>query len=174
MLFGDVKGFSKLDDRQLPVFVSGVLGAMAAVLDGYTGSLCFRNTWGDGIYLVFDDLRQAACCALDLQAAVANLPLGELGLPDHIALRLGGHFGPVYEDTDPILGTVNFFGAHVSRAARIEPITPEGCTYVTELFAAGLAVEAHQEFNCDYVGTVPAAKGYGNLAMYLLRRRTLG
>ncbi len=174
MLFGDVKGFSKLDDRQLPVFVRAVLGAMAKVLDRFAGPLCFRNTWGDGVYLVFDDLSEAARCALELQVAMAALPLAELGLPGHISLRLGGHFGPVYEDTDPIVGATNFFGAHVNRAARIEPITPEGCVYVTEHFAAGLALSAHQEFDCDYVGTVPAAKGYGDLAMFLLRRRSFG
>ncbi|PPR25453.1 MAG: hypothetical protein CFH40_00401 [Alphaproteobacteria bacterium MarineAlpha10_Bin3] len=170
MLFGDIKGFSKLDDRQLPVFVRDVLGAMANVLKGYAGPLRFRNTWGDGIYLVFDDPHAAARCALELQVAVSALPLAELGLPGHIALRLGGHFGPVYEDIDPIVGGTNFFGAHVSRAARIEPITPEGCVYVTEHFAAALALDARGAFSCDYVGTVPAAKGYGDLAMYLLRR----
>jgi class 3 adenylate cyclase len=169
MLFGDIKGFSKLDDRQLPIFVQDVLGAMATVLERYSSRLCFRNTWGDGIYLVFDDLLQAAHCALDLQAAITELPLNELGLPDHISLRLGGHYGPVYESADPILRNRNFFGAHVSRAARIEPITPEGCVYVTEHFAAALEVDARDEFSCNYVGTVPAAKGYGNLAMYLLR-----
>ncbi len=101
---------------------------------------------------------------------MARLPLRELGLPDDIALRLGGHFGPVYEDTDPILGATNFFGAHVSRAARIEPITPEGNVYITRPFAAGLALDPAREFDCDYVGTIPAAKGYGDLRMYLLRR----
>ena len=174
MLFGDIKGFSKLNDRQLPVFVNDVLGAMAAVLPSYVGSLCFRNTWGDGIYLVFNDLRQAARCALDLQTAMKELSLSELGLPEYIALRLGGHYGPVYESTDPIVGNTNFFGAHVSRAGRIEPITPEGCVYVTEHFAAALEVEAQDEFNCHYVGTVPGAKGYGSLAMHLLRPRTSG
>ncbi len=172
MLFGDVKGFSKLDDRQLPVFVRAVLGAMAKVLDRFVGPLCFRNTWGDGVYLVFDDLSEAARCALELQVAMAALPLAELELPGHISLRLGGHFGPVYEDTDPIVGATNFFGAHVNRAARIEPITPEGSVYVTKHFAAGLALHAGDEFDCDYVGTVPAAKGYGELEMYLLRRRS--
>ncbi len=170
MLFGDVKGFSKLDDRQLPVFVRAVLGAMARVLERFAGPLLFRNTWGDGVYLVFDDIAAAARCALDLQAAMAVLSLADLGLPAFIALRLGGHFGPVYEAIDPIVGATNFFGAHVSRAARIEPITPEGCVYVTEHFAAGLALDPRHEFDCDYVGTVPAAKGYGDLRMYLLRR----
>ncbi len=174
MLFGDVKGFSKLDDRQLPVFVREVLGGLAQVLEAYEDSLCFRNTWGDGVYLVFDDLSEAARCALELQVAMAALPLAELGLPGHISLRLGGHFGPVYQGTDPIVGATNFFGAHVNRAARIEPITPEGSVYVTKHFAAGLALHAGDEFDCDYVGTVPAAKGYGELEMYLLRRRSFG
>ena len=41
-------------------------------------------------------------------------------------------------------------------------------------FAAGLALDPRHEFDCDYVGTVPAAKGYGDLRMYLLRRRATG
>lgn len=170
MLFGDVKGFSKLTDRQLPTFVREVLGAMARALAGYEESICFRNTWGDGIFLVLNDVRRAASCALDLQAAISDLGLAQLDMPSTLALRLGGHYGPVYEDTDPIVGTTNYFGAHVSRAARIEPITPEGSVYVTEPFAAILALHAGAEFACDYVGSVPAAKGYGVLPMYLLRR----
>jgi len=171
MLFGDVKGFSKLTDRQLPTFVHEVLGAMARALSDYEESISFRNTWGDGIFLVLDDIRRAASCALDLQAAIAGLGLTQLGMPNTLALRLGGHYGPVYEATDPIVGSTNYFGAHVSRAARIEPITPEGSVYVTEPFAAILTLHAGSEFACDYVGTVPAAKGYGVLPMYLLRRR---
>jgi class 3 adenylate cyclase len=171
MLFGDVKGFSKLTDRQLPTFVHDVLGAMADALRPYEESICFRNTWGDGIFLVLDDVRSAASCALDLQAAIASLGLTQLGMPSTLALRLGGHYGPVYEDTDPIVGATNYFGAHVSRAARIEPITPEGSVYVTEPFAAILALDARPKFACDYVGSVPAAKGYGVLPMYLLRRK---
>ncbi len=53
----------------------------------------------------------------------------------------------------------------------LEPITPEGSVYVTEHFAAGLALDPVGEFDCDYVGTIPAAKGYGDLGMYLLRAR---
>ena len=85
-------------------------------------------------------------------------------------MRLGGHFGPVSSGVDPILKAPSFFGAHVSKAARIEPITPPGEVYVTEHFAAKLALDPKNEFECEYVGEIPMAKDYGNLRMYLLRR----
>src|SRR5205085_6091036 len=101
--------------------------------------------------------------AMALQGAMAAVPLETAGLPTTLALRLGGHFGPVYRARDPILKAENYFGAHVSRAARIEPVTPEGSVYVTEPFAAMLALDATREFECDYVGHQPAAKHYGEL-----------
>jgi len=42
--------------------------------------------------------------------------------------------------------------------------------YVTESFASAL-VFTGDDFGCDYVGHVPAAKNYGPLRMYRLRRR---
>jgi len=45
--------------------------------------------------------------------------LEEIAAGADMALRLGGHLGPVYHARDPILERDNFFGAHVSRAARI-------------------------------------------------------
>ena len=73
----------------------------------------------------------------------------------------------MFETTDPVQGVTNYFGAHVSRTARIEPVTPPGEVYVTEQFAARLALEPAL-FGCDYVGQVPAAKGYGTMRMYHL------
>ena len=37
-----------------------------------------------------------------------------------------------------------------------------------------MALDPAREFDCDYVGTIPAAKEYGDLVMYLLRRLTPG
>jgi len=172
MLFGDISGFSKLTDSQLPRFVNTVLGASAAVVDRYRKDILLANTWGDGLFLVFDDAGKAADCALDLQEAIAAVDLAAAGLPSDMALRLGGHLGPVYTARDPILKRDNFFGAHVSRAARIEPVTPEGCIYVTETLAAVLALHNADRFECDYVGNTQAAKRYGKMRMFLLRRRT--
>lgn len=169
MLFGDFRGFSKLVDAELPCFVDTVLGAFAEVIDGYGADVLLAQTWGDGLYLVFDNAGKAASCALDLQAVMAGIDLAAAGLPDHLALRIGGHLGPVYAGRDPIMKQQNFFGAHVSRAARIEPVTPEGCVYVTETLAAVLAIQ-NAEFVCDYVGMTEAAKHYGTMRMFLLRR----
>lgn len=167
MLFGDVKGFSKLTEAQIPGFVQHVLGTLGRALAQYGDQVLYRNTWGDGLFLVLGDAAIGARCALALQAALETLDLPAHGLPDTLALRLGGHFGPVFETTDPVQGVTNYFGAHVSRTARIEPVTPPGEVYVTEQFAARLALEP-AGFACDYVGQVPAAKGYGTMRMYHL------
>jgi class 3 adenylate cyclase/tetratricopeptide (TPR) repeat protein len=172
MLFCDIKGFSKLTDVELPNFVTNLLGELGKVVDSYGDAVSFANTWGDGLFLVFEDPAQAARCALDLQLAVGRIDLAKAGLPSHIAMRIGGHLGPAYAAMDPVLLRENYFGAHVSRAARIEPVTPEGCVYVTENFAAVLGLEHGNEFACDYVGMTEAAKKYGSMRMFLLRRLT--
>lgn len=169
MLFGDIHGFSKLTDAQLPPFASQIMGALGRVARRYAGDLAFINTWGDGIFAVFPDAGRAAACALEMQEAVTAVDLEAAGLPSHLRLRLGGHLGPIYELEDPVMARLNYYGAHVSRAARIEPITPEGCVYVTETFAAVLALNNARQFSCDYVGYTDMAKHYGRLRMFLLR-----
>jgi class 3 adenylate cyclase len=170
MLFGDVKGFSKLTDEQLPRFAETILGAFAAVLERHGDDVWYRNTWGDALYVVLANAAEAAACALELQEAIGGIDLDRCGLPAELALRLGGHVGPVLPTYDPVLQSRAFMGSHVSRTARIEPVTPPGIVYVTEPFAAALMLDGHREFACDYVGHMPAAKDYGSLRMYRLRR----
>lgn len=168
LLFADVKGFSKLRDEQLPSFFQHVLGGFAGVLRTHRQAICYCNTWGDALYIVVTDSAAAALLALDLQTALSGVDPDVAGLP-RLALRIGAHLGPVYPITDPVLGTSSFTGSHVSRTARIEPVTPEGSIYVTERFAAALLLTTRDAFACDYVGHMPAAKDYGNLRMYRLR-----
>jgi tetratricopeptide (TPR) repeat protein len=174
MLFGDFSRFSELTDEQAVTFARLILGAVADVLRRYEDCVRWRNTWGDGLTVMLSDVPSAAGCALALQDAVAALDLQSHGLPTHLALRLGGHVGPVFAVYDPVLGVNAFTGTHVSRTARIEPVTPPGEVYVTEAFAAALVLAGSQEFACDYVGHMAAAKGYGRLRMYRLRRNTWG
>jgi class 3 adenylate cyclase len=171
MLFADVKGFSKLSDEQLPRFARRVLGAFASVLEHQGPTVCSRNTWGDAMYVVLTDAAAAAACALELQSAMEAVDLAAEALPPHLALRLGGHVGPVFHVEDPVTQTLSFMGSHVSRTARIEPVTPPGSVYVTEPFAAALVLAGRNDFVSDYVGHMPAAKDFGRLRMYNLRRR---
>jgi hypothetical protein len=173
MVFGDFQGFSRLTDEQLPIFTECVLGAIAEVLSRHRDDICDRNTWGDAIYVVLDDAAAAAGFALELQAAIGGINLEHAGLPHYLALRLGCHLGPVFVTRDPVLNHTVYMGSHVSRTARIEPVTPPGTVYVTEPFAAALVLAGRSEFACDYVGHMDAAKGYGRLRMYRLRSSQL-
>ena len=60
----------------------------------------------------------------------------KLGLPPHMNVRIGLHAGPAIRMIDPVTGQLNFMGSNVSRAARIEPVTPPGQVYCSEPFAA--------------------------------------
>jgi tetratricopeptide (TPR) repeat protein len=174
MLIGDISGFSKLADEQLPTFAAVILGTIARVLGDHDAEVEYRNTWGDALYAVVSGAPAAARCALELQNAIGALDLEAVGLPRHLALRLSGHIGPVFPIRDPVLGADSFMGSHVSRTARIEPVTPPGAVYVTEAFASALELSGVADVGCDYVGHLPAAKDFGRLRMYRLRRRDSG
>jgi hypothetical protein len=173
LLFADVQGFSTLTDEQLPRFAEHVLGAFANVFVRHAGTVCFRNTWGDGLYVVLQNVVAAAACALELQHELAALELETHALPDRLGLRIGAHVGPVFPLRDPVLGIDAFMGSHVSRTARIEPVTPIGAVYVTEPFAAAIELVG-APYSCDYVGHMPAAKDFGRLRMYRLRPAARG
>lgn len=174
MLFGDFARFSRLADEQAVLFAERVLGEVAEVLRRHHEHVRWRNTWGDGLNVMMTDPVAAAAFALDLQDAIAAIDLEAEGLPRHLALRLGGHVGPVFPVYDPVLEANAFTGTHVSRTARIEPVTPPGETYVTDAFAAALVLAGQHELTCDYVGHMAAAKGYGKLRMHRLRRTGWG
>ena len=145
-----------------------MLGAFAAVLARYDDAIEHRNTWGDALYVVLTDTVAAAECALELQTRSRRSTCA-LGLPDDLALRIGAHVGPVFPLDEPVLRTRAFTGSHVSRTARVEPVTPPGEVYVTEPFAAASSSPRARR-RLRLRRHMPAAKGYGHLRMYRLRR----
>jgi class 3 adenylate cyclase len=171
ILFTDLHGFSRLRDEQFPVFVDEVLGALGAVLDDHGESLLWRNSWGDAIAAVFSDVVLAAECALGLHEALSRIDLVAIGLPRDLDLRIGAHAGPVIPITDPVTHQPTYWGRELTRAARIEPRTPEGEVYVTDAFAALLSLHPDVPFVTEYVGRVTTAKEFETIPMYLLRRR---
>jgi len=164
VLFGDLPRFSELDDAALLAFYTGPLVAMGRVVDE-TAPL-YRNAWGDAVQLVFDDPATAALCAFRLRATASAGQLTAAGLPATLVPRLAMDFGGLYPVFDPVQQATKFAGRVMTRAARIEPVTPPGSIYATEAFACEAALMANAPIACDYAGRVPLAKSFGTLPLY--------
>lgn len=171
MLFSDVKNFSKLEEEQAPSFFATFLAEVARVIESSQNPPVFRNTWGDGLFLVFERVTDCADFAMRLLDRIERMDFKKLRLPEDTTVRMGIHAGPVYPYEDKIINRTNFFGSHVNRAARIEPVTTPGCAFTTEQFAALLAVEPGHDFICEYVGVEDLAKGYDRVPLYRLGRK---
>lgn len=169
MLFADMAGFSKLHEHQTPRFFKCFLDAVEKEVRAGAPP-AFGNTWGDGLYLVFNEVEEAAEFALRLRDTVGAIDWARAGLPRTLGIRIGMHTGPVFRGRDPIIGHENYFGCHVTRAARIEPIAAPGSIYVSEQTAAALASRGHRAFACDYLGALNLAKDFDQSRTYRLRR----
>jgi class 3 adenylate cyclase len=174
LLFADAVGFSRLAEEEIPYFVHQFLGKIAVLLATTPHAPVLRATWGDGLYFVFESVESAGSFALDLNELVANTDWSKLGLPSQLGLRIALHAGPTYRCVDPVSGQANYTGTHVSRAARIEPITPPNQVYASQSFVALAAADSVEGFEWDYVGVIPLAKNYGTAPMYHLRRSSKG
>lgn len=170
MMFADVVGYSKLTEEEIPLFVDEFMNRIAVCVAESGIQVETWNTWGDAIFFVFRKVEEAGQTALQITELVRSIDWKSLGFSRQLNLRTGLHVGPVYRLMDPITRTWTHTGAHVSRAARIEPIAPPGEVYASEAFAAVAALENVTRFQCDYVGVTPMAKGYGNFPTYHVRR----
>jgi class 3 adenylate cyclase/tetratricopeptide (TPR) repeat protein len=172
ILFADAVSFSRLTEDELPRFVRHFLGMIGELARTSRHAPVMKNTWGDGLYFVFKSVPDAGQFALELADSVGRTNWVEKGLPKDMSLRIALHAGPVYSCIDPVTRQPNYIGTHVSRAARIEPITPPGQVYASQAFAALASAQHVTEFTCDYVGQTPLAKGYGIFPTYHVRPRT--
>jgi len=171
MMFGDVAAFSGLPEAHLPSFFLEFLKIVKAELT--IKPTLLAQTWGDGLYIVFDDVVKAADFAIGLLDKFRTFDFGHFKpkAGQKTGVRLGLHTGPVFEGFDAIMEVTNYFGSHVSRAARIEPVTLPGCAYVSEQFAAALTIARDHPFVCEYMGMQPLSKEYDTVPLYRLTVR---
>jgi class 3 adenylate cyclase len=168
MLFADAVGYSALSEDQTPDFVKQFLGAVAELNARSKHRPEHLETSGDGLYMVFASVREAAHYALQLRDLVAGIDWAARGLPGSLNIRIALHCGPVYCGRNPLTGSPLYTGPHTSRTARIEPITPPGQVYVSSAFAAVATAIGVEGLAMQYVGRMPLAKGYGFLELYHL------
>lgn len=183
MLFADIVGYSRLTEHAIPEFVGLFLERVSRLAAGSNHRPRSLNTWGDAVFAVFDFARDAGAFALELIRMIqegrpewlrAGLYWEETKNGETVKhplnVRIGLHTGPVFMHFDPVVRRLGFTGAHVNRAARIEPIAREGEAYASEEFAALATLDAELRktsgsqpavpFVCEYGGTMPLAKGY--------------
>ena len=165
LLFGDMAGFGRLRDEDMLFFATDVMPKMAAVVDRYGRAVTDRNSWGDGIFVAFDDVGEAARCALALQEEISR---GD----SRFRMRMSVHVGPVLSVHDPVRAVQGTFGRELTRGARIEPRTPVGEVYATSAFAALLALDPAANVTPEYVGHVTTAKDFETIPMYVLKPRS--
>ncbi len=166
ILFADVAGYSRVDERFVQGFTNHYLGVAAKLFGKFTPVA--RNTWGDGLYAVFRDVGTAGTFAIALASKMAAIDWEGQGLPADLGVRIGLHAGPVQRFVDPVTGINNFAGAHITRAARIEPVAFPGQAFASEEFAALAAAEQRIGFRCEYVGQTQWAKHAGVQPTYVL------
>jgi class 3 adenylate cyclase len=171
LVFADFAGYSRVQDINAARFQGEFWAIAARAIAASTAKPVFANTWGDGLFVVFDEAPAGAAFALGLSEGMHAADWVALGLPATSQIRICLHAGPVFCAFDPVIGRDNYFGASVTRAARIEPITPPGTVFASEAFAATLAASGDTDFVPEYVGRVGLAKGYGESRVYRLSRR---
>ncbi len=181
MLFADVEGFSKLPDLEVKLFIEHFLGRVASCLtrhasehlnapqSWYRTPIPVRETWGDGLYFAFNEIKTAGDFALDLCRLVRKTKWREdLGFSHDLKIRIALHAGPVHLSTDPITGLPKCTGTHVSRAARLEPKTPPNSVYASDAFASLASEEGITEFKCEFVKLLDWAKHFGTYPTYVV------
>jgi class 3 adenylate cyclase len=71
LLFADVVGYSKIPEEQIEYFAPEFLGMISQLISQPPRPV-LTNTWGDAVYLVFDDPVAAGTVALRLLQAVQS------------------------------------------------------------------------------------------------------
>lgn len=170
LLFADFASFRRLDEMMLPTYYRELMEPIAALIDRHGERVRVRKTWGDALHLVTDDAATAAQIAVEIQDFIEQRRLRHKDRLGDLELRIAAHYAPAYQGVDPIEQRDSCYGTQLLFAARIEPVAPPGTTYVTESFAAQLALERGAAFALDYAGEVELAKRFGSYRLFALRR----
>lgn len=182
MMFSDLSGYSKLQDEHVPSFLD-FLDKLNGAMEKIGVDLESLNTWGDAVFAVADSAIKIADFGLRYCDIIETLGKKYPEFPFPIRARISLHSGPVFKAMDPFIKKMNFYGGHINRAARLEPVTTVGQVYATQQFVALLHGETnderneylqrglkyHERYSTEYVGIISLAKSFGQQEVYHLR-----
>jgi len=136
ILFADVVGstrlFEVLGDLAARDKVAVCVDIMRGATEQHGGAVV--KTMGDEILATFEDCDSAMDAAVQMQVAIAGHPDLDIN-GQHIAIRIGCHFGPV------VLETRDVFGAAVHTANRMTSQAKAGQIIITDSIYARLSDE---------------------------------
>jgi class 3 adenylate cyclase len=171
ILFADVRGYSKLGDRDILWYFNELQPVLAKVIDEFRPDIQHLDTWGDALFLVTEKASTAAKIAVAINTAIADFDQSSLKLDEPLLMRIGLHYGPVYKLYDHLIQSYTYSSNDVNKTARIEPVTPPGEIFGTEPFIAMLELEGEGWANFEYAGTIHSAKNYGAFRMFHIRTK---
>jgi class 3 adenylate cyclase len=168
VVFADAVGFSRLREREVPGFARQYLGCAMQTLQTHEIVPLVKNTWGDGLYLVFESVREAGLFALDFRDRIIATDWCQLGFSCAVSVRIGLHAGPLYRIYDPLICQWSYTGSHVTRTARLEPSADPGKVFATLAFVALAAAERVTDFTSRAAGRRQLVKNSGELSVFEL------
>lgn len=180
MLFADIEKYSQIPDKILPDVMTQFYSRVNDLLKQQGGKQLHYNTWGDAIYVVYEQPEEAADLAIKLHNSLKDqpIPLSETAGDSarELRVRIGLHHGPVHfwaenpnKKANNSKNEKSYCGQHISTAARVEPLATVGATYCTEQFAALLTTRAGQRFRCERVGVRRLPKKFGSARLFRIR-----
>ncbi len=169
VLFADFQAFSKLTFDEVRRFQSAVLLPLGKVLDRQRTPALLRKTWGDAIHAICPDVSSGIELALGLQEG-CRVDSTDSQRHLHLPLRIALHFGPMEHGYDPIEKQPTIYGAGLTFASRIEPITPPGSVLASEAVVCEAALRCPGQFEFRYAGNLALAKGYGHHRVFTAAR----
>jgi tetratricopeptide (TPR) repeat protein len=173
ILVGNVVGFGKLTEEQLPLFHEHFLGAAARLLSSTNDAPIAVNAWGSGFSIIFEEVDQAGRIAVRLREILETPPGGtagwlQYGLPADLGISIALHAGPVFSMFNPLTRQTAFTGRNVDLAGWLESVTQKGEILTTEAFAVLAATGAPTDFFCEYIGSRSLPKVPAGVKLYRL------
>ena len=171
IIFSDLKGYSKLSEKETEIFFNKVNSELAKRIQKYFDRAEVFNTWGDAVVAVFTEGEDAVDLVLEYRDFFNAYDFESAGMRSLLP-RIGGHYGEFFVYKDEVLGRANMYGSNINTAARIEPVTRTGEIYVTREFKDAIEnlKKPLTEVKFDELGIVELAKNFGEKELYRLYR----
>jgi tetratricopeptide (TPR) repeat protein/class 3 adenylate cyclase len=170
VVYAELLNYRRITEAKLPLYIREFKGRVAKLLADLGIKPAVAEIWGGTHHLLFDNLEAAARFAVGFRDLVQGTDWGKLGLPPDLGVTIALHAGPVFVFQDAVQSRQTCIGAHVSRTARINPVTPRGQIYASQEFAALCGAEGITVVGFEFLGRVHTTRLFEDAPLYRVDR----